>query len=49
MSRFFANGSDSESESSEEEVQAPAFNKATNFVSNNTIDNIMQFNKAILF
>ncbi|XP_068144585.1 eukaryotic translation initiation factor 3 subunit C [Drosophila tropicalis] len=31
MSRFFANGSDSESESSEEEVQAPNFNKATAF------------------
>lgn len=33
MSRFFANGSDSESESSEEEVQASNFNKAANFVS----------------
>ncbi|XP_030380968.1 eukaryotic translation initiation factor 3 subunit C [Scaptodrosophila lebanonensis] len=31
MSRFFANGSDSESESSEEEVQAPNFNKAAAF------------------
>ncbi|XP_034654254.1 eukaryotic translation initiation factor 3 subunit C [Drosophila subobscura] len=31
MSRFFANGSDSESESSEEEVQAPNFNKASAF------------------
>ncbi|XP_064542413.1 eukaryotic translation initiation factor 3 subunit C [Drosophila montana] len=31
MSRFFANGSDSESESSEEEVQASNFNKANNF------------------
>jgi len=33
MSRFFANGSDSESESSEEEVQAQNYNKAANFVS----------------
>ncbi|XP_033246571.1 eukaryotic translation initiation factor 3 subunit C [Drosophila miranda] len=31
MSRFFANGSDSESESSEEEVQAPSFNKTAGF------------------
>ncbi|KAL7736354.1 hypothetical protein ACLKA6_014824 [Drosophila palustris] len=31
MSRFFANGSDSESESSEEEVQAQNYNKAANF------------------
>ncbi|KAH8253984.1 hypothetical protein KR032_007896 [Drosophila birchii] len=31
MSRFFANGSDSESESSEEEVQATNFNKASAF------------------
>jgi len=33
MSRFFANGSDSESESSEEEIQATNFNKASAFVS----------------
>lgn len=36
MSRFFANGSDSESESSEEEVQATNFNKASAFVSTTT-------------
>lgn len=33
MSRFFATGSDSESESGEEEVQAPIYSKTNAYVS----------------
>ena len=37
MSRFFATGSDSESESSEDEVPQQAFGKAPAFVSANLL------------
>lgn len=38
MSRFFATGSDSETESSDEEVPVQAYSKATNFVSKHKFD-----------